>query len=245
MINARKLTDQGLVIFKTWLANPDGKNPPASLYDGLTETETFETVQIDPDRKFDSRYEFGVYLAACFCQENADDILSAENDGLWAWLTVIYFAQLAEKGVRRSEHYMVTRQGVTGSLAYRHAARTPYELFFIHGEGARICLSAPMHTFGDMAEQLTSRQTISRHRGFFQAAFRLYVQDGKLKRGASTKAKPPKLRTPKDQGGRGGMRRLAVALQRLNLTFDTEPMLADNMIELLPREFAKWKGSST
>jgi hypothetical protein len=98
----------------------------------------------------------------------------------------------------------------------------------------------PMHTWGDMAEQLASRQTIAHNRGFFRTAHELYVNDGKLKRGAASKPKKPRDRKPGDRVGLGSVRRLALALQRLDLTFDTEMMEAALMRAVLPKEFARW-----
>lgn len=98
-----------------------------------------------------------------------------------------------------------------------------------------------MHTYGDMAEQLASRQTIAHNRGFFQTASNMYMHNGKLARGAASKPKKPSERKTDDRTGLGSIRRLAIALQRLDLTYDTEEMPSDLMISLLPREFAKWK----
>jgi hypothetical protein len=169
---------------------------------------------------------------------------SLNCDGVWAWLAAVYFEQLAAKGIRRSEHYVVTRQGTAGSLTYRHAVRTPYELVHVHGEGAGICLSGPMSTHGELTEQLASRQTIAYNKGFFQTAFHLYVKEGKLRRGAASKPKKLKNRKPGDKTGYGSIRRLAIALQRLNLTFDTEIMKYTEMAGVLPIEFAKWDNAA-
>jgi hypothetical protein len=240
MIKTKRLNEEGLALFLRWLEAPDGKLPPESLLtdDGLT--ELYGDHEVDPLLEFDSRYAFGVYLGQQLAAANFDELISPVCDGLWAWLALIYFRQLSEKGVRRSEHYVVTRKGAAGSLAYRHAARTSFELVHIHGQSARICLGAPMHTFGDLTEQLASRQTVAHNRGFFETAYELYVKDGQLKRGASSKPKKPKERKPGDRTGFGSVRRLAVALTRLDLTYDTEEMGAEKMKAVLPREFAKW-----
>jgi hypothetical protein len=91
-----------------------------------------------------------------------------------------------------------------------------------------------------MTEQLASRQAIAHNRGFFKTAFDLYITDGKLKRGASSKPKKPKDRKPGDRTGLGSVRRLAIALQRLDLTYDTEGMDSMLMKSVLPKEFTRW-----
>jgi hypothetical protein len=70
------------------------------------------------------------------------------------------------------------------------------------------------------------------------------VKEGKLRRGAASKPKKLKNRKPGDKTGYGSIRRLAIALQRLNLTFDTEIMKYTEMAGVLPIEFAKWDNAA-
>ncbi|BDT70522.1 hypothetical protein os4_00290 [Comamonadaceae bacterium OS-4] len=239
MIKTKSLNSAGIAKFEKWLEHPEGESTPVILLES-TYSEEFSNLEIDPDLIFASRLEFGIKLNEWFKNADFRSLMSPESDGFWAWLTLIYFNQLAAKGIRRSEHYIVKRKGSTGSLAYRHGVRTPFELVFIHGDSAKICLSTPMHTFGDMTEQLASRQSIAHNKGFFQTASELYIKDGALKRGASSKPKKPKDRNPGERTGLGSVRRLAIALQRLDLTFDTGEMLASQMKRVLPKEFGKY-----
>lgn len=241
MTPARMLTEAGLRKFAGWLADGQGRTPPTELLDGEEVTELFEGFSVDPGKQFGSRFEFGQYLKERLASASFDELTSVARDGLWAWLAVVYFDQLSEKGIRRSEHYIVTRRGSAGSLAYRQAVRVSYEMVCVHGDAAMICLRSPMHTFGDIAEQLASRQTIAHNRGFFRAAYDLYMREGKLRRGAASKPKKLRQRKPGDRTGFGSIRRLSIALQRLDLTFDTEQLDSVGLISILPREFAKWK----
>lgn len=240
MINIRRLTPEGITAFKAWLETPDGKEPPAFLLDGAEHTESAGDATLDPAAKFASRYEFGVYLNERFKELDFMELMSPQNDGLWAWLAVVYFKQLAPNKHQKYWHYLVTRAGAAGSLAYRQAARTSYELVHVHGDRAQLCLGVTMDKWGEMAEALASRQTLSHNRGFFDMAFNLYVSGDKLKRGASSKPKKLKDRKLGDRTGFGSARRLAIALQRLDLTFDTEIMGPPDLIAVLPKEFKKW-----
>lgn len=241
MIEARVLNAQGIEHFRNWLeASSAGDQPPAALLDSDEYSVIFDGVEVDEHATFGSRFDFGTYLVEQFRNSDFSVLLSPSLDGLWCWIAALYFKQLSAKKVARTEHYIVTRKGSTGSLAYRHAARTSFELAKVHGEAARICLSGPMQTFGDMTEQLASRQTIARNVGFFQAAYSLYFDGQKLRRGAASKPKKPKERKPGDRTGLGGARRLAIALQRLDLTYDTEIMDSSSIRLVLPREFARW-----
>jgi hypothetical protein len=244
MIDVRRLTQVGIESFRFWLEAGEGSEPPAHLVDGSEHTEIAYSVNVNPEEVFASRYDYGKYLHERMGSIEFKELMARQNDGLWAWFACLYFSQLSAKARARSEHYLVVRKGPTGSLAYRQAARTSFELVHIHGANSLVCLSVGMDTFGDMAEQLASRQTLAHNRGFFKAAFELYVRDGKLRRGASTKPKKPKNRRPGDRTGLGGARRLATALTRLDLTFDTEVMDSDGIVAVLPREFVKWTSSS-
>ena len=241
MIKVRRLGPDGVTAFKAWLENPDGKEPPAHLLGGLEHTEPAGDATVDPNVKFATRFEFGVYLNERFKALDFMELMSQQNDGLWAWLAVLYFRQLAPGKPQKYWHYLVTRAGPAGSLAYRQAVRTSYELVHVHAAKAQVCLAVPMSTWGEMAEQLASRQTLSHNRGFFETACDLYVSGGSLRRGASSKPKKPRDRKAGDRAGFGGARRLAIALQRLDLTFDTEIMGSPSLIAVLPKEFSKWK----
>jgi hypothetical protein len=177
MIKTRQLTSDGLAAFSKWLENPVGETPPAELLDDEVMSEPFGDYEIDETCVFGTRFEFGKYLNEQLSGADFNGLMSPDCDGLWGWLAIVYFEQLAGNGIRRAEHYIVMRKGTAGSLAYRQAARTSFELVYIHGECAQICLKSPIHTFGDMTKQLASRQAIAHNRGFFQTAFDLYLKD--------------------------------------------------------------------
>jgi hypothetical protein len=245
MREVRRFTADGIAAFARWLENPVGNTPPPELVEDVSMTEPFGNYSIDPAHNFESRFDFGVYLNTQLSTADFSGLMSPDSDGLWAWLAVVYFPQLTAKGIRRAEHYVVIRKGSAGSLAYRHSVRTPYELVRIHGRYAQLCLKSPMHTFGELTEQLASRQAIAHNKGFFKTASGLYLRgDGRLKRGASSKPKKPKDRKPGDSTGLGSVRRLAIALQRLDLTYDTEEMPSEQMTAVLPREFRKYMAAS-
>ena len=241
MIKTRRLNERGLATFSNWLEAPNGGTPPDDLIVSDDYSELYGEYEVDPEHAFNSRQEFGAYLNEAFKGGDIEELLSPACDGLWAWLAVVYFRQLAPAKIRRAEHYIVIRKGPVGTLAYRHAVRTSFELVHVHGQNSWICLRGQMHTFGELAEQLASRRTVAYNRGFFQTAHRLYVDNGYLRRGASSKPKRLRDRKAGDKTGFGSIRRLAIALQRLDLTYDTEAMVTDLMLSVLPKEFSKWK----
>lgn len=234
----RRLTEAGRTLFRDWLAvRKAEEQPPQELLSGADETEVaYNNINVDLSRTFPTRFEFGKYIAGLLDSLDANGLLSQKNDGLWDWLIVAYFSQFGQK-VSRPWHYTVTRRGHSGSLAYRHLARTAYEMYWRHGPSSLVMLHVEPLTWGDLSEQLTSRQNVAYHRGYIDAANALYMADGKLKRGAASRVRPRAKRKPGEVVGRGGVARLALAVRRLCRTYDTHVLQVPQLLGLLPVEF--------
>lgn len=245
-MRVRVLNDHGRQIFVDWLkTRKSGEQPPSDLLNNsLYSHEAEFPVEIDLDQKFATRFDFGKYVAEKLSNFDANKVLSVKQDGMWDWLVVAYFSQFGRK-VSKYWHYSVTRRGHAGSLAYRHLARTAFEMYWRHAENSMVMLHVDMATGGEMAEQLTSRQNVAYHRGFISAAHALYWGDGKLRRGAAGRVKALKKRKPGDTAGRGGAGRLALAVRRLCRTHDTHVVQRAEMLSLLPREFKAFVDRAT
>ena len=232
-----RLTDAGRESYRSWLAQRgEGEEPPADLLSGTCATELAIDIPIDLARTFETRFEFGKFMVELLAHEDPKAMLSQKSDGMWDWLTIAYFSQFGKK-VSKPWHYTVSRHGHSGSLAYRHLARTAYEMYWRHGQASLVMLNVDMSTWGDLSEQLTSRQNVAYHRGYIQAANALYLKDGKLRRGAASRVRPIKKRKPGETIGKGGAARLALAVRRLCRTYDTHVLETSDLIDLLPKEF--------
>lgn len=239
----RKLTDEGRQIYRDWLgARRAGEMPPPQLLDGEGLTSSAIDVAIDLERRFETRHDFGRYMVESLGQLDPLMLLKEANDGMWDWITVAYFSQFGRKQ-SRPWHYTVTRRGHSGSLAYRHLARTSFEMFWRHGEAAQVMLRVDMATWGDMAEQLTSRQNVAYHRGYVKAANALYLSGGRLVRGAASRTRAIAKRKPGETRGRGSVGRLAIAVRRLSRTYDTHMLGMGELLGLLPKEFQHFRAS--
>lgn len=236
----RRLTEEGRAVFIQWLENRSpGDKPPAVLTNDPALTEPVLDIDIDPSRVFSTRFEFGKYMTELLDHQDTSALLSQKNDGFWDWLTVVYFDQFGKK-VSKPWHYAVSRKGHAGSLAYRHLARTSFEMYWRHGPASYVMLHADMGTWGDLSEQLTSRQNVAYHRGYILAANALYLVDGKPVRGAASRTTPLKKRKKGESRGKGGVGRLALAVRRLCRTYDTHVLSTAQMIDVLPREFERF-----
>lgn len=241
MIPIRCLTSSGIQVFADWLSSSPESLRPLEV---LSDQSLFAEIpgrQIDPDKVFASRFEFGTYLASQLAGEEHANLMLPEYDGMWAWINACYFSQLAEKKIRKIEHYVPIRRGARGSLLHRNASRNAYDLYATHGQNAFFCLRQPMHTHGQLLESISASQSIVRNKGFFSAASLLYLKpDGTLKRGFASKPKKARDRKPGDTSGKGSVRRLPTALKRLDLTYDVQIVEPSQLISMLPPEFARW-----
>ena len=118
-------------------------------------------------------------------------------------------------------------------------------MYWRHGETSFVMLYVDMSTWGDLSEQLTSRQNVVYHRGYIQAANALYLSNGRLKRGAAGRVRPLAKRKPGETSGRGAVARLALAVRRLSRTYDTHVLQVSEMLGLLPREFQSFSNGTT
>jgi hypothetical protein len=241
VISIRCFSERGLESFRVWVVNGGAGRRPDDLVSDPMLSDPVDDLTIDPSKTFGSRFEFGCYLHDELSRLDTEELLTPKFDGMWAWINALYFKQLAPKEVRRYEHYIPVRRGSAGSLLHRNAARTAFELVVIHGDNARFVLQQKMHIHGQLLESLSASQSIVRNRGFFAAAAKMYVgSDGKIKRGATSKPKKPRDRKPSDDSGKGSIRRLPLALRRLDLTYDVEALSPEGLISLLPKEYSRW-----
>lgn len=105
-------------------------------------------------------------------------------------------------------------------------------MYSIHGENARPLLAGKLTAGGEAAEAMASRQHLFGNRPLFEALDKLYVaesDDGwEVKRGARGK-------------GGGSMRRLGKVMRQYDLTYDFYDMTGDQILNVLPSEFDKYK----
>lgn len=248
MIRAAILNDMGTQRFRAWLSEPDGPAP----FEILTDPQFCGSAKgdwlIDPSRRFKTTYELGVYLADEVFGPEVDRLVLREDLGMWAWVSLALLPNLLKRG-RGNEgkpfdipHYI----HVEARLAYRLIVRTAWELVHLHGAKARVALSSPRTAWGDVAEQITARQEIYAHPGFWTVADRLYVtSDGMTKTGVATIRKKEHRRDPQSKVGLGAARRLIASFGQFERTYLLREMSADEIFAILPAEYRTWSGIST
>jgi len=161
---------------------------------------------------------------------------------LWNWLGLFYFNQLCQpspNGTRKpGKNYRYLLPPVTSTdhfrHYYRHLLAGPYRVLRLHPEGARALLSNSVDEAGDFNEQVASRLELVTNRAFVGAIDALYFDSDKdkPKRGALNYKKP------------GTLRRLIDLHSQLDMTYDLYSLSTAQFLQLLPREFERWRDAA-
>jgi hypothetical protein len=240
----RRLNADGTEQFRKFVvALKEGGSPAAIKYllvDPSTSSPIDHEAQID-QRSFSNRFSFGEYLVERLAPLDRRQI--SRDHGLWSWLALYYFDQLCPPGtsvkdISAAEAYILSAKYNFRDY-YRHLVRTPWMVVSDHGRFAKVLLipasagkGIPLGVRGEIIEQLASRQAILRNRRIIEAAYRLYWDENseKPRRGAAGK-----------KDANGPPRRLGIVLRQLDLTLDLDVVDPARLVQILPREFAKWR----
>ena len=237
-MQVRVLTDSGIEQFREYLSRIRSGSleaaPTELLEDGTTSKPLaigMGTVQVD-QRAFSSKQEMVNYLSEQL--KSVPRQLWRHEMGLWAWLALLFFEQLAPvqaNGRRKllaDELYIPTAHF---QRRYRNLLLGPFLVYSLQQDKARLLLAKPVHIWSDVEEQLLGVQDIIQIPGALEAADLLYFdpQKSEPKRGITNRKKG------------GTIRRLREVIQQLDLTFDVYLLTAQDLISLLPPEFDRFK----
>lgn len=234
----RKLNEAGVQKFLEYVDGGALDAPPVHLLDD-PETSEELLVAIIPDRKdFKDRHEFGFYLNDLL--KDLDPRAISWDAGLWSALALVWFdlicPPLSGGGPRkvRESHYYVFEKGY--KTYYRHLVRSPWQCVRDHGDNARFMLVGskqevhPLAVHGEILESIGGRQRLLGSRPIVKAANAIYLD--------KSTGRP---RTGVAGSGPGSARRFGKIVRQLDLTFDPEVMTVEQFIDILPKEFARWK----
>ena len=117
----------------------------------------------------------------------------------------------------------------------RHRLRLAYETYARHGEKAWFMLNQPVMAMEQLAERLSGKPIAFRSTGIVQLAHLLYANPttGRTKQGYGGGGQ--------DQRRAGNLMRFIDVLDQLYMTYDVYGMTAEELLKLLPAEFAAWR----
>jgi hypothetical protein len=230
----RKLSIEGVKKFEFYLDDlRKGKynDPPRVLLDDPAYSEVLPwSVEVET-KEFKSRYDMGTYLVTALAPSDQKSI--SHDIGVWTWLSLFYFDQLCPKGAgdvrtpRETYNYILSKDF---RHRERHAIRTTY--YFVKNYNGKVVFmfSKGLSKRGEIIEQLSQRQDFLKSRGVIEAASFLYTDSAKntFRRGAAGK-------------GKGAARRFVKVIKQFDTTYDLFHLSGDQLIQLLPKEFEKFK----
>lgn len=236
MMGLRKLNDEGLTEFEAWIAQGAHGEPPLDLLKSQTTSVPVAGITVGKPVVTD-RYAFGMYLQELLEPIGEHD-LSADRY-LWSSLALLWFNHLCPPMQSGRKLDKIYRYVLSHDYRhyYRHLVRSPWQLVKDHGENAKLLLLStterphPLRIHGEILEQLGGRQSILRSKSIIAEANLLF---------GDPKTGRPMARVASKNVG-GTVRRLGMVLRQFDLTFDVENMPPNGLIELLPKEFDKWK----
>ncbi len=235
----RRLSDTGVEYFGEFLdslgADPSLSLPAELLDDRVMTDQVVPEVEVE-ERAFPDRMGLAAYLYRDTALDEVPDV--TWDRGIWSWLTVFYFDQLCppdDEGQRapRQRARLLPALGDWRTY-YRHLLVGPYRLYRAHHERPeclRAVLANPVHQPGELYEQIASRMKLATNPAVMETTVRLYWDSasGELKVGA------------RGTRGPGIARRLADVLYQFDLTWDLFVMDADDLLDLLPQEFDRFR----
>lgn len=157
------------------------------------------------------------------------------DKGMWTWLTAFYFNNICpadghgKRKVNESAFYIL-KDPKNYTKYYRHLLAYPCRIYAEIGDSSKIFLIGTFQKRGEITEQFGAYQEIALNKGILDAANQMYWDAAKenLKRGAAGK-------------GAGSARRLVRIIRQYQMTYDLNSMKGNEIVDLLPQEFAKWR----
>jgi hypothetical protein len=238
MRDVRRFTDAGVLAAKDVLtAFDNGELPDVDAL--LSDSKLTEDVGIEIEvRPFRNRRDAADHLVTSLAPLDSSIDVSRDR-GLWTWLGLAWLDLLApvQLGARMVREHWRWVLAVDDYQKYsRHLLAGPYFVALSHRDDldrAMAVLVTKVESPGEIVAQLTTRYDIVRSPGIMLAATELYVDPSTttgFKRGAGG-------------AGAGSPRRLAEVLLQFELTWDVVGMTAEQILQLLPAEFDRFRPS--
>jgi len=234
----RRFNPDGMAAFSNYRARltlEPALEPPLEILEDPALTEPLPgDVEVE-SRKFANRLEAGRYLNELM--DLAKIQLPERDQELWAWLTLFYFDEVCPTDGHSCRDPQDEARLVpvldNYQRFYRHLLLGPYLIVRAHRdrpERAIAMLCNPLSKPGEIVEQLASRKELVTNRAVVELATQLYFDPatGSFKRGAGSSVK-------------GAPRRLAALFNQLDLTWYLYGMSADDVNNLLPKEFDRFR----
>lgn len=206
---------------------------PEDLYNNEDFSETHEPIINIEKVEFKNKNELIPYIVYKLNLKANKNLYF--DKGIWSWLSAFYFINVCptdENGNRKVNEnaFYVLRDPRNYTKYNRHLLAYPCRIYSELDESSKIFLIGTFSKRGEITEQFGAYQEIALNKGILDAANLLYWDESteNLKRGAAGK-------------GAGSARRLVRIIRQYQMTFDLNSMKGNEIFELLPIEFDRWR----
>lgn len=236
---------------------------PEDVLEGPFTIPISSSIKVVPGALPEDKYEAAHYLHTLL-KPLSSAKLKEHSRGIWTWLAAFYFDSIRPpKGNAppSAPYHYIYEQG--WARRYRHLLAFPHELYNLYGvdqgsgtENVRLFLNGSVRVLGGVIEQLASRQEIVTSRAVLQALTELYwdpdreapktgitTDDRDRSKRKKTKRQVRPRKSKPRLPGAGGVVRFVKVFWQLHLTYDFYSLNADQILELLPSEFDRYRTS--
>lgn len=235
-----RLTPVGSDLFGDFIKNIR-RNPSATLPKELLSSNLYfemidEETEVMP-HKFKTRFETARYLDSLIRNSGLRNI--EQDSAFWEALTLFYFDILCpprkdkERKVGAREKYIP--QTDRYDRYYKHLLLGPCLTYRAHRDKPERTiglLCTPPHILDDLYENIAGRQELVSNPAVVEIVTRLYYNPDTKKRKPGAGGKDKDLGSP---------RRLVAILNQFDLTWDLYSATADELMNMLPQEFDKFR----
>jgi hypothetical protein len=240
----KKLNEKGTERFTEYLRDVRSgatTPPPVALLDDPDCSAPVPGGAMVEPRTFTTRRDAAEYLVTALA--NVPQTELDHNPGVWNWLSLLYFDQICppqangRRKVLKSYHYVLPPVSDPEHFRhyYRHLLAGAFRIHRQHPTSGKVFLAGALHKFDDFNEQVASRQEMISNPAIVAALDLLYfdISTARPKRGAGANKRRP-----------GTLRRFVDLFYQLDLTYDLYSLTTDQLLDLLPGEFERWRASS-
>ncbi|KAA5543064.1 hypothetical protein FYK55_12295 [Roseiconus nitratireducens] len=218
--------------------NAEGPTRDELLEDGSLIEETGFGIDIE-NRTFRTRRDAANYFHDRFRSISAEQL--RRDAGLWSWLSLYYFDQVCPvaDGCRRIRNdYTYVYMPNQSIYYYRHLLFIAWYVRFVTPKHNRLFLDTSLHRLDKFTTEVMKRLYLTRIPCVFEVLDRLYwdtSEDGPRKG----------VITPNRMVAGDLMHRFPTRIRQLEKTYDLLSLTADQLIELLGKEFSRFDRLST
>lgn len=231
-----RMTEQGKLRFMTFLDSQKTDQPQVFPQDLLTPSEFAEVIGGDTAMLDSLDLDDRLATARALNEVVIDlELTSAERDwGFWTWCSAYLFDRLCKKKPGGSydpgEMPIWVAEPDNWKRYYRHYLASIWRVYVAHREKEDelvVLLNGPVNTPGELWGQIAATQTLITNPSMIDAVYHLYWDK--------------ESRTRKWGAGGSSPRRFTKVLRQFERTYDFVAMTGDQIVELLPSEFDRFK----